>query len=146
MKHPRQNGDSILQLSEAAEPVNGQAAYPTQFTFKVLKNSGPRFMTFVEQKQYTIETGQSSQYIYVWEGDSGGAVFRTPTSTGTIIALGIAVAAEKYDPNGIPGDYDDQACTSDTESLGDTGDCWMIHMPIDYIDDHQLLTVETAAP
>jgi streptogrisin D len=93
-----------------------------------------------------IETGQSSQYINAYNGDSGGAVFRTPTSTGTIVALGIVVGAEKDDQDGVPGTGDEFACTSDSESLGYTGDCWIIHMPIDYIDDHQLLTVETGTP
>jgi hypothetical protein len=32
------------------------------------------------------------------------------------------------------------------EGRGSTGDCRMIHMPIDYIDDHVLLTVETGTP
>lgn len=93
-----------------------------------------------------IETGESSQYIYAWGGDSGGAVFRTPTSTGTIVALGIVSKGTVFNPDGLPNTGDEQACTSDTEYLGDTGDCRMIHMPIDYIDDHQLLTVETGTP
>ncbi len=93
-----------------------------------------------------IETGESSQYLYAFRGDSGGAVFRTPTSTGTIVALGIVSAGSIENPDGIPDNGDEGPCTADTETLGYTGDCRMIHMPIDYIDDHQLLTVETGTP
>lgn len=93
-----------------------------------------------------IETGESAQYIYAWRGDSGGAVFRTPSSSGTIVALGIVSAGAIQNPDGIPDSGDEAACTSDSEALGINYDCWMIHMPIDYIDDHQFLTVETATP
>jgi hypothetical protein len=92
-----------------------------------------------------IESGDSSQYIYTWEGDSGGSVFRSPSPTGTIIAIGIVSVAAKDDPDGDPV-TPPAACTSDTEAAGAAEDCWMIHMPIDYIDDHQLLTVETGTP
>jgi streptogrisin D len=92
-----------------------------------------------------IESGESSQYLNAWEGDSGGGVFRSPTSTGTIVALGIISLAAKDDPDGDPI-TPPIACTSDSEAAGFTGDCWIIHMPIDYIDDHQLLTVETGTP
>jgi chromatin segregation and condensation protein Rec8/ScpA/Scc1 (kleisin family) len=92
-----------------------------------------------------IESGDSAQYINAFEGDSGGAVFRSPTSTGNIIALGILSRGETDDPDGDPL-TPDLACTTDSESAGYTGDCWIIHMPIDYIDDHQLLTLEIGTP
>lgn len=113
-----------------------------------------------------IKTGKSAQYIYATWGDSGGAVFTRPTSSSTVKAAGIVTAADIYDPtpdydlsnNGGAYEYtgDEKPCLSDMENnssykiAGATGpaitDCTMIHMPIDYIDDQQMLTIVSTAP
>lgn len=110
-----------------------------------------------------IETGNSTQFIYATWGDSGGAVFTQPTSTGTIKAAGIITAATIYDPTPDPttgavnNSGDEKPCQSVMENnaaykstLSGTSpaisDCRMVHMPIDYVDDQQLITVLTAAP
>lgn len=95
-----------------------------------------------------IETGKSSAYIYATAGDSGGAVFTKPTSTGTIKAAGIAAGATIYDPT--PAAYpsgDEKPCLSTMEGASGYGiaDCRLIHMPIDYIDDQQLITIEVGS-
>ncbi|WP_230960752.1 S1 family peptidase, partial [Erythrobacter donghaensis] len=92
-----------------------------------------------------IETGKSAAYIYATAGDSGGAVFTQPTSTGTVKASGIIGGATIYDPT--PASYpsgDEKPCLQTMEGVSpyNISDCKLIHMPIDYIDDQQLLTVE----
>lgn len=103
-----------------------------------------------------IETGQSTQRYYVFAGDSGGAVFTSPVN-GAIKAAGIISAATIYDPTLNPdgtsnGSGDEKACSSVMEGnatydsniakgVAQISDCRMVHMPIDYIDDQQMLTV-----
>lgn len=110
-----------------------------------------------------IETGNSTQFIYATWGDSGGAVFTQPTSTGTIKAAGIITAATIYDPTPDPttgavnNSGDEKPCQSTMENNSAfkstfsgtqpaITDCRMVHMPIDYVDDQQLLTVLTTTP
>lgn len=99
-----------------------------------------------------IETGLSSAYIYAVSGDSGGAVFTSPDSAGAIKAAGIVTAATIHDPTrNAAGEVnfsgDEMPCLPYMEgnaSYSDVGaDCKMIHMPIDYVDDQQLITVST---
>lgn len=105
-----------------------------------------------------IETGQSSQRYYAFAGDSGGAVFTSPVNGG-IKASGIITAATYYYPNLKPDGTPDKpgtekACSSVMEGnssydsnlypgVAQISDCRMIHMPIDYINFHQTLTVLT---
>lgn len=95
-----------------------------------------------------IETGNSTAFIYATAGDSGGAVFTKPTSTGTVKVAGIVGGATIHDPTptAYPS-WDEQHCLSTMEgnpAFTVRDDCKMIHMPIDYIDDQQLLTVQTS--
>lgn len=106
-----------------------------------------------------IETGLSTQYYYVIGGDSGGAVFTSPNVNGEIKAAGIVTAATIYDPtlnpDGTPNNSgDEKECSSAMEGnrsydnnlapgVAAIQDCKMVHMPIDYIDDQQLLTIIT---
>ena len=93
-----------------------------------------------------IESGESAQYIYATFGDSGSGVFSAPTSTGSVLAVGISANATVYDPTpASPSSGDERPCTSDDEAAGRISDCRLIHMPIDYIDDQQLLTVVTGS-
>lgn len=105
-----------------------------------------------------IETGESAQKYYAFAGDSGGAVFTSPVNGG-VKAAGIVSAATIYDPtlnaDGTSNDSgDERVCSAEMEGnaaydsnlypgVAQIADCRMVHMPIDYIDDHQLLTVMT---
>jgi streptogrisin D len=105
-----------------------------------------------------VETGQSSQRYYAFAGDSGGAVFTSPVNGG-VKAAGIVTAATYYYPNLKPDGSPDQpgtekACSSVMEGnaaydsnlypgVAQIPDCRMVHMPIDYINFHQTLTVLT---
>ncbi len=106
-----------------------------------------------------IETGLSSQFIYSTWGDSGGAVFTSPNSKGEIKAAGVIAAAITYDPtpnsDGTTNNSgDEKPCLSTMENnsaystslnpgVAAITDCRMVHMPIDYVDDQQLLTIMT---
>jgi hypothetical protein len=106
------------------------------------------FFTYRNAKGW-IESGESSQYIYGTFGDSGAGVFTAPNTSGDTSAIGILSAVTYYDPTPFdPNNGDDEPCTSATETDPTSGitDCKIIHMPIDYVDDHQLVTVVTATP
>jgi hypothetical protein len=108
-----------------------------------------------------IQTGKSSQFIYATWGDSGGAVFTSPNAKGEIKAAGISTAATIYDPTPNPdgstnSSGDERPCLSTMKNntsfsttlspgVAAIDDCYLIHMPIDYVDDQQLLTVNTQA-
>lgn len=153
--------------------VTGTYGYYSQTVGDVLCKSGHStgltcgevthgYYTYNNAKGW-IETGNSTQFIYATWGDSGGAVFTSPTSAGNIMASGIVTAATIYDPTLDPvtgqvnNSGDEKPCQSQMENntayksnLSGTqpaiSDCRMVHMPIDYVDDQQLITVLTAAP
>lgn len=106
-----------------------------------------------------IETGNSTQFIYATWGDSGGAVFTSPTAAGDVKAAGISTAATIYDPTPNPdgstnNSGDEKPCLQSMEnsmsypnplapSSPAITDCRLVHMPIDYVDDQQLITIVT---
>jgi streptogrisin D len=83
-----------------------------------------------------IQWGQSDQDIVGYPGDSGGAVFDFDPNPGDIRALGIISGVNVV----TLADGTKRPCLK-----SDTFDCYVIHMPIDYIDDQQLLTLVTAS-
>lgn len=111
------------------------------------------YLTFRDAKGW-IRLGDSYQRYISIGGDSGGAVFTSPIN-GNIKAAGILSAGNDYDPTPrYPRSGDEKVCSDVMENNPDydddvnpgvpqIDDCYIIHMPIDYIDDHQLLTVIT---
>lgn len=94
-------------------------------------------------------------------GGSDGAVFLSPNAKGEIKAAGISVASTIYDPTPnadgtVNNSGDEKPCLStmkNNSSFSTTlapgvafiDDCYMVRMPIDYIDDQQLITINTQA-
>lgn len=150
------------QSAEGYYAVKGTWGYYDQKVGQVLCKSGRStgltcgqithgYYTFNGIKGW-IETGLSSAFIYAVSGDSGGAVFTEPTTAGGIKAAGIVTAATIHDPTrNAKGEVnfsgDERPCLPFMEgnsSYPDVGpDCKMIHMPIDYVDDQQLITIVT---
>jgi hypothetical protein len=151
--------------------VTGTYGYYSQVVGDVICKSGHStgltcgeithgYYTFNGAKGW-IQTGKSAQYYYNTAGDSGGAVFTSPNANGEVLAAGILSAGNMYDPTLNPDgtsnfNGDERECASVMEGnarydsnlspgLAQIQDCYMIHMPIDYIDDQQLLTVSTLA-
>lgn len=84
-----------------------------------------------------IQSGYSFQELYAFKGDSGGPVFSDDLAgpIGDILALGILVGGNTFaNPDGSR-----RPCLPE-----DNTTCYAVHMPIDYIDDQQLLTLDIA--
>jgi len=84
-----------------------------------------------------IQFGHSYQDILLFSGDSGGAVFTDDLEgpSGDMLALGIISGGNTF----TTSDGKKRRCL-----LEDNVVCYGVHMPIDYIDDQQLLTLDVA--
>lgn len=143
--------------SQVAGNVTCKTGHSTGLTCGQITNG---YYTFNGAKGW-IQSGKSAQFIYSTWRDSGGAVFLSPNAKGEIKAAGISVASTIYDPTPnadgtVNNSGDEKPCLSTMKNnssfsttlapgVAFTDDCYMVHMPIDYIDDQQLITVNTQA-
>ena len=92
-----------------------------------------------------IQVGDSNQDIIGFPGDSGAAVFTDSTYDYKVKAAGILSAVNTITVTNPDGTTKKRPCLPEDKTKGTVTDCYFIHMPIDYVDDHQFVRIKTGS-